>query len=275
MTEPSRFRSMSEQTRKVLETEFIGRDTRNALHYHLMEYFETDAHDNTDKFLRVTNLIHRSRNLPNLSYNGEFIQEELNYMGGIVQTAFSSLDTIEILKIICDLCAYQAMDVNTVNEILKEDGFPFKLVARDPLPYIDPFDGIDLDEFANGSIVEPALRQLLMRMDDAYRRKDYPGVLAAGSNVIEAIARRQSNHPRAASTTFNKVKKMFLQHSSLPTVLKNEFDRIYVSRNKTPNAAHGNLEIDGNVTAEEAATVISICFTSVKHYWLFRDHPPN
>lgn len=271
MTEPSKYKAMTEQTRQSLETDFLGKDTRIALHYHLMEYFDTDSYDNSDKFLRVTNLLRRRADIPKLDYNGEFIQEELNYMGGIVQSAFSGLDSVEAMSLLCDLCAYGAMDIPTVNDILAEDGFAFQVTARDPLPYIDMVDEMDLDEFANGADVEPGIRQLLTRMEDAYRRQDYSGVLAAGSNVVEAIARRQSNHPKAKSTSFGKVKKMFLQNSPLPDVLKNEFDRIYLSRNKTPNAGHGNLEIDDSTTPTEAATVISVCYAAVKHYWLFRD----
>lgn len=271
MAEPSKYKNMTEQTRQSLEADFLGKDTRIALHYHLMEYFDSDSYDNSDKYLRITNLLRRRADVSNLEYNGEFIQEDLNYMGGIVQSAFSGLDSVEAMSLLCDLCAYGAMDIDTVNGILAEDSFAFQIINRDPLPYVDETDAMDLDEFANGADIEPGIRQLLTRMEDAYRREDYSGVLAAGSNVIEAIARRQSNHPRAKTTSFGKVQKMFLQNSPLPDVLKIEFDRIYKSRNTTPNAGHGNLEIDDNTTPTEAATVIAVCYAAVKHYWLFRD----
>ena len=214
MAEPSKYKSLTEQTRQTLETEFLGKETRISLHYHLMEYFEDGSYDNSNKYLRVTNILRRRADLPKFEYNGELIEEELIYMGGLIQSAFSGLDSVEAMSLLCDLCAYGVVDTDTVNEILKDDGFPFKIILRDPLPYIDVVDAMDLDEFANGAEVEPAIQQLLTRMEDTFRRKDYPGVLAAGSNVIEAIARRQSNHPRWPSGNISVKKRHYLEQDS-------------------------------------------------------------
>ena len=266
MSLPSPHRRFTRSVADLLDVTIFDGDTIYALQNHL-DYYKSDMYSESHLLL-IADTIRAQHGKSPYAYDGDLVQEELNYLGGLVNGAFVGQSSQSIARLLCEFVRRQLMDSDVINSILEEGAFFFRIVPREPIPYIEFLGDVDHESLSEGAVPEPQLHKTMDRMDDCFRRQDFAGVLAAGSNVLEAIGRAHSKHPYSNKVPFNKVMKSFKKYSPLPSAMKDEMEKIYNSRNTTPNAGHGCIEVAPGTTRKEAIVVICVCYAAVKGHYL-------
>ncbi len=104
-------------------------------------------------------------------------------------------------------------------------------------------------------LIHPNIQILIERMNDALKRDDYPGVLHAGANIFETLAKDVIGIPGIEDQTLKGFFDRYRKDSALPDEILNYILAIYESRNTTPLAGHGSTKTP--IISREAAISLS------------------
>lgn len=96
---------------------------------------------------------------------------------------------------------------------------------------------------------------LVKRMNSAFQRRDYPGVLHASASIFETLAKDIVDEPSVQEKSLGSFFDLYARESALPEAILLYIRDVFRLRNKTPLAGHGNVQAP-EIT-REAAIVLS------------------
>ena len=92
---------------------------------------------------------------------------------------------------------------------------------------------------------------LMLRMEDALRRKDYAGVLHTSASIFETLAKDIVGIPTVENQTLKSFFERYCKDSQLPQVVLDYILKIYNERSQMPLAGHGSLR-EPTISEQEA-----------------------
>jgi hypothetical protein len=102
--------------------------------------------------------------------------------------------------------------------------------------------------------VHPNIAVLMGRMNDAFARDDYAGVLHASASIFETMAKDVVGIPSVQNQTLKSFFDRYRKDSTLPSEILDYILAVYDARNATPLAGHGSTQIP-NLSKEAAITL--------------------
>lgn len=195
---------------------------------------------------------------------GDYHPAEHAWHYGEIEMVMRRPKTAELIEILADILEEDILDIEDVNEVLKDDGCSvhFEVNGRDNNIRVSIVSVDDIEEVQD-THEHPNIRKLISRMGIALENKDFPAVLHASASVFEALAKDivslQSVQNKSLGSFFERYKK----ESSLPEPILNYILNIFNRRNTEPLAGHGSLQ-QPKISRDEALILSEMTKTFVR-----------
>jgi hypothetical protein len=265
-------RYISKDDIQELKLEVISQELRVYLARLLDNRMADDEGPEEVKIIQQNKLINRARNLQGLPLYvlngddyGNFQPAEHAWHNGEFEILFRRLSTIQFIEFLCDLIEWGALNIAESNVLFDEEGLSFRITGAVGELVVDVFPIGDLE--ANAQRYEHVnIRYLAKRMDDAFRRDDFAGVLLASSHIFETMAKDIVGIPTVQNETLKGFFDRYRKDSGLPAEILDYILSIYNARNTTPLAGHGSTQTP-NLTKETAIILraMTIAFVSIEY----------
>ncbi len=166
-----------------LELEVVSQDLR----VYLTRVLESKIRDDETKIIWQNKIVNRARNLIGLpiyileSEDGvSFYPAEYAWHMGEFEILFRRLNTVEFVEFVCDLMQWEFFATKEINGLLEKDNLSFRFIWMSDGLEVEVFP-IEQLEFETQPPEHPNIRLLVNRMNDAFERGDYSGMLHSSS----------------------------------------------------------------------------------------------
>lgn len=195
---------------------------------------------------------------------GMYANEDYAWHNAEIELVMRRPDTAALVETLGDMVQQGMLPMGQVNAILADDNASIRFETRgdddDTAVRILAADELEED------VTEPEhpnVRVLVERMDAAFERQDYAGVLHASATVFETLAKLVFDDPAVEAQSLGGFLAGYRRHSLLPEPLLDFIADTYHRRNKEPLAGHGATR-PPSVTAAEAAVLVEMTKTCVR-----------
>jgi hypothetical protein len=173
-------------------------------------------------------------------------------------------DTPALIETLGDMLQQGMLPIDRVNAVLAEDNASIRFETRgaDDDIGVRVLAADELEEEAPES-EHPNVRLLVERMEAAFERKDYAGVLHASATVFETLAKLVFDDPEVEAQSLGGFIGGYRKRSLLPEPLLDFIQETYNRRNQEPLAGHGATR-QPSVSAAQAAVLVEMTKTCVR-----------
>lgn len=264
------FLGLGKEELKQLEFEVISERARLKLTRLIRSYADSGDKNtiiiNQNAAINIANqVLARPIYLLEPDLNGNYEPVEFGWHQGEIELIMRRPSTSELVETLADLIQRGIMDLETVNEILKQDnssvrfkyiGTYFNEVKVNVLPIESVEEVEDTEE-------HPNIRKLINRMDTQFSNADYSAVLHSSASVFETLAKIVFKSPTVQNKSLGGFFAGYRKKSNLLDPVLDYIENIYDLRSKEPLAAHGST-LPENITKEEAIFLVELTKTFVR-----------
>lgn len=179
------------------------------------------------------------------------------------EACIQRLPSYEFLEFLAEITNDRIVDIQEANSLLESFGSTVSLQESGGtvrLVVLEAVQDEDLPEDSN-----EGLQQLVRRMQSCLNNNDAPGVLHAASSALELLAKDELGESKLNSKPFGKIAKKYKENSSLPTDIIEWVEKIYVERNREPQAGHGTPD-SGSFSIEDASLLSELTKALARHH---------
>ena len=195
---------------------------------------------------------------------GDYMSFENSWHYGEIEVLMRRPSTIQLVEILADLLQEDLLDIDVVNNILREDStsifFEKENYNNFVKVYIIPFEEI---EEVQDSEEHPNITKLVKRMDTSIVNDDYSATLHASASIFETLAKDIVSLPSVENKSLGSFFDRYRTDSKLPETILDYIISIFNKRNTEPLAGHGSTRAL-NVSKEEAIILSEMTKTFVR-----------
>ncbi|MFI8721896.1 hypothetical protein [Bacillus altitudinis] len=192
----------------------------------------------------------------------EYFQTEFNWHYSELELIMRRPSTSELLETIGDYLQNKLIQLDEVNNILKDDSLSvsFKQRGKKVLLEIVPIDKIDMIQDTEE---HPNIRKLVNRMVISHENKDYPNVLHASGSIFETLAKSIVRNEEVQNKSLGQFFAEYVKESALPQDILTYIRSVFRRRNTEPNAGHGNTTLP-TISEEDSLILIELTQSIVR-----------
>ncbi|HEV2603437.1 MAG TPA: hypothetical protein VGU24_07240 [Microvirga sp.] len=195
---------------------------------------------------------------------GMYANVEYAWHNAEIELVMRRPDTAALVETLGDMLQQGMLPIERVNAILAADNVSIRFET------CGDEDDVGVRILATDELEEetsepehPNVRLLVERMNAAFERKDFAGVLHASATVFETLAKLVFDDPAVEAQSLGGFIGGYRKRSLLPEQLLDFIQETYNRRNKEPLAGHGATKPPA-VTAAQAAVLVEMTKTCVR-----------
>lgn len=257
------FMGLKRTEKKKLETEVVSNEARLKLTRLMRRRCESnDSNVNLINRNRYINTARTVLDLPIYRLEpddwGMYMNEEFGWHIAETELVMRRPDTVQLVEILGDFLQQGMLDVSAVNAILAEDNASvrFETTGFDEDISLRFLSDEEIEEESDAA-EHPNIRLLTVRMESAFERQDYAGVLHASANIFETLAKLVFGNPNVENQTLASLFDGYRKRSELPAPVLDYILETYKRRNVEPLAGHGATKAP-TVTGKEASILVEM-----------------
>lgn len=183
---------LTKQQVNDFQYEYVSQDLKNCIARLLMkDRTERDIKLDEKRFNFIYKIVNICKAISSDSPIILYFDEKSNFdyehtrIEGMFYSSITTLNNIEFVEFLCELAYGDYLSIDKINESLNDSNNTFKIDKSQGKIIINMIP----KKLSVDKNIHPNIYILINRMDTCFSEKDYSGVLAASSNVLETIAK--------------------------------------------------------------------------------------